>query len=101
MGLFVWLSPRVYLPGLGVDWYGLWQEHAEPVRLEMIEIWHIADFKPYVGSLGGWLEKRAEEYFSKIDGAYYKVHAYTREQALEQLARGSRPDIISFSHGSV
>ncbi|MCR5808384.1 MAG: hypothetical protein K6G56_02355 [Clostridiales bacterium] len=67
----------------------------------MIRIWHIAEIKPYVGSLSSWLSKQAGAYKDRFIGVYFDVRAYTLEDALERLKNGDRPDIISFPEGSL
>lgn len=99
MGLFVYFVPAYAMPRIGVDHYEKWvEQHGEP-PIGMIEIWHVAGFKPYSGSLGSWLERTADKYFSDYIGVYYKVRSLTPDEANELYSRGLCPDVISFPHG--
>ena len=101
MGLFVYYVPSRAMQYIGHDRYEEWvEQHGEPA-VGMIEIWHIVGFKPYSGSLGAWLGKEAESFFSDYIGVYCNVRSVTQEQAQELYSRGLQPDVISFAHGTV
>lgn len=96
--LFVWFSPSLIKDGLMNDVYREWLEYKEEPAVGMIKIWHVVGFKPYVGSLGNWLQKRTDEFKKRFIGVYFEVSSYSVEDAKEQLARGNLPDLISFGN---
>lgn len=101
MGLFIYYTPAYSGPRLYTDHFEEWiEQHGEPA-VGMIEIWHVVKFKPYIGSLGSWLDKAAAKCYSRYIGVYYKVRSVTDEEAASLAERGLKPDVISFSHGSV
>jgi len=73
-------------------------ESAEGYR-GIIDVWHIAGFRPYQGSLGGWLSKRAEKLEKQHDGVYFEVLSMSVEESEMRIARGERPDVFSFPSG--
>lgn len=95
--IYVCVSPRWFSDGLHEDRYRQWLQRDAGRAAVIIDVWHIADFRPYVGSLGNWLKQRAEQYSKGYAGVYFNVSSYSPEDALEQLSRGSRPDVISIS----
>ena len=78
-----------------LDWL---QPKQEPFR-GIIEIWHVAAIRPYLGSLGNWLKKYAAVMEKKHFGVYLNVDSITPEEAEARFAEGERPDMISFPAG--
>ncbi|MCR5610790.1 MAG: hypothetical protein K6F68_03050 [Clostridiales bacterium] len=67
----------------------------------IITVWHIVSFKPYVGSLGIWLNQRAKDFVSSYNNLYFEVKSFSPEDAKAELERGITPDIISFAYGTL
>ena len=63
-------------------------------------MWHVVGARPYVGSIGAWLEKQASEYKKRFIGVYFSVKAYSVEEAAQEMERGILPDILSFPSGA-
>ncbi len=91
------ISPSYIRAWLGRDSYTEWMQIEKEPHVLIINVWHIVGFKPYIGSLGGWLSKRADEFKKQYVGIYFKVASLSPEQAMQQYERGMTPDIISFS----
>lgn len=100
-GFFVYISPKLFKDGLSSDQYREWFLPEKEPETVIVEIWHIAGFKPYTGSLSRWLENKAADFANGYVGVYFNVKAYSPMEAEEQLMRGSRPDIISFPDGAI
>ncbi len=71
---YVLYSPKLYEGGLNGDPYRAWLMHSKEPTVGVIKVWHIVDFKPYVGSLGSWIEKRAKAYSSRFIGILSLIH---------------------------
>lgn len=98
---YIILAPRYFLPKLGTDPIREFYIHREEPTSCIINVWHIVTFKPYVGSLGSWLDSRAQKYSERYIGIYFSVKSYSPEEAESELRRGNRPDIISFAGGTL
>ena len=95
--LFLIFSPGLFKDKLNTDPYREWMQFKREPAVGVIKVWHIVGFKPYVGSLGKWLEDTANACSSGYIGIYFEVSSFTGEEAAEQLSRGVLPDVISFS----
>ena len=95
--LFLILSPAFFKDKLDSDPYSEWLQLERESAVSVIKVWHIVGFKPYAGSLGGWLKDVSESYSKAYFGIYIEVGSYTSEEANERLARGLKPDVISYS----
>ena len=95
--LFLVYSPGFFTGRLDSDPYSEWMQFEREAPVSVITVWHIVGFKPFVGSLGNWLKDTAKAYSADRFGIYIEVSSYTPEEAAEQLERGVRPDVISFS----
>lgn len=99
--VYVVISPNYYSTGLNRDNYReFFIQKAEP-NVGIIKVWHIVKFKPFTGSLGTWLAKRADEYSGQFINLYFDVVSMTPDEAENELKRGESPDIISFARGMV
>jgi hypothetical protein len=95
--LFLVFTPSYFTNLLGRDEYSEWMKTAKEPPVDVIKLWHVGGVRPYSGSLGNWLKQNAERYSKRFTGVYFEVKTYSEEAAIEQLARGNYPDIISFS----
>lgn len=96
---FAVFSPLYYNDRLYNEAYSEWLKGKRERDSQIINVWHVVDFKPYSGSLGGWIEKRARKYFSDHSGVYYEVCSVSPEEAESMLERGMKPDVVSFAWG--
>ena len=85
-------SPKYYGRFLNKDSYRDWMSYKAEPSVGVIEIWHVAGFKPYLGSLGSWLESKAEKYSSRYINVYFSIKTYSPDDARVQLQLGRRPD---------
>ncbi|MBO4384127.1 MAG: hypothetical protein J5854_01740 [Clostridia bacterium] len=92
--------PFAFRAGAGNDPFGDFFAQKREPYVGVVTVWHIVSFKPYVGSLGSWLEARAKEYLSSYNNLYFEIRSYSKEDADAELRRGSAPDILSFAYGS-
>lgn len=92
-------SPRYFGGRLKNEAYSEWIRGKREPGSQILNVWHVVDFKPYSGSLGGWLEKSARKYFSAYNGIYYEVWSVSPDEAESMLARGMKPDVVSFAKG--
>ncbi len=65
----------------------------------IITVWHIVAFKPYSGSVTGWLSKRGAALEKRHYGTFYNVTGMSYEEYVERRARGERADVYSFAAG--
>lgn len=65
----------------------------------VITCWHVVRFKPYIGSMGAWLEKYAKRMEKRHFGVYVEIESITEAEAARRTAAGLFPDIISFPRG--
>lgn len=99
LALFLALTPIWILDGLNVErYYALWQKPA-PTWRGRIEIWHIASFRTYQGSVTNYLQARADAYCRRHAGVHIDVVGMTEKQYADRLARGAFPDAYSFALG--
>ena len=94
---FVFTAPHYFSGKIGTDRStDEFLIKTEPT-VGVIEVWHIAEFKPFIGSLGVWLTKRASEFRSNYVNLYLNVRSLSPDEARLELGRGLVPDIISFA----
>ncbi|MDO4573004.1 MAG: hypothetical protein Q4C13_06510 [Clostridia bacterium] len=94
-------TPPIIRQGLARDPYRDWLTPATPAWRGRIEIWHIAGFKVYQGSVTHYLEERAEAYCQAHAGVHIEIVGMTRGQYEARVARGAFPDAYSFPGGLV
>ena len=97
---FVFVAPQYFAGRIGTDHFRSFFTHRVEPSVGIIKVWHIVSFKPYIGSLGSWLNERAKEYSSGYINVYFSVRSISKEEAEEELKRGELPDVISFSDAS-
>lgn len=95
--VLIWLLPGFYEPKLNKDPYRQWLMHEREPSVGVITVWYISGFRPYVGSVGSWLDKQAKIYASGFIGIHFDVHSYSPEDAASLISNGSIPDIISYT----
>ncbi len=66
-----------------------------------IEIWHVAEFRVYQGSVTDYLQTRADAYCKGHPGVHIDVVGLTPKRYNDRLARGAFPDVYSFPSGLV
>lgn len=71
------------------EWYGV------------IEIWHIAGFRTYQGSVTNFLQDCCDTFSRKHPGVHIEVKGMTPAMYEERAARGLVPDAYSFPAGSL
>lgn len=97
--LFMIRMPRFAEKMMSRNQYREWLEgRNEPFR-GIIKVWHIAGFKPYIGSLGSWLKGNASKIEKKHFGVYFDIESVTVEEAESRMAAGESPDMFSFPFG--
>lgn len=101
MAAFVLFSSGIINKLFDREGYYDWLKTDPEPRVMIIEVWHIVDFMPYIGSIGTWLKSRADEFAKNRIGIHFNFISLNREQARQRLNRGLTPDIISFSSGSM
>jgi len=69
------------------EWYGV------------IEIWHIAGFRTYQGSVTSFLEPCCDEFSRKHPGLHFEVTGMTPAMYEDRIARGLSADAYSFPAG--
>lgn len=97
--LFMFYSPHLFSGRLECDPYSDWLQYKREPAVSVITVWHVVGVRPYVGSLGNWIEKQAQKYTKKYVGIYFSVKAYSLEDAAKEMARGVFPDVMSFPAG--
>ena len=98
---FVVFSPQLVSLLFARDGYGDWFRIQSEPKACIINVWHVVEFKPYMGSIGGWLEKIADKYRKRVNGIHFNVISVSIEDAEVMLKRGLEPDVISFSYGFI
>jgi len=99
LALFLALSPAWILDGLDNDEYRAFWEKPEPAWRGRVEIWHIASFRTYQGSVTNYLQSRADAYCRTHAGVNIDVLGLTEKQYNDRIARGAYPDAYSFAGG--
>ena len=99
--LFLILSPRWIRAGLSRDPGGQVFRREAPEWYGIVDIWHIASFKPYVGSLTSFLAERAAAFEKDHPGIHIRVTGLTEKQFQERIDRGDFPDAYSFAAGTL
>lgn len=101
IALYLLFSPRWILSGLSADPRGALFQNEPPDWYGLVELWHIASFRPYRGSVTTFLEERAVAYGKTHPGVRIKVIGITEKQFAERIARGETPDAYSFASGLI
>lgn len=79
-------------------------EFLEPPKAEWhgrVELWHVAEFRVYQGSVTDYLQARADAYCKRHVGVHIDVVGLTVKRYNDRIARGSFPDAYSFPSGLV
>ena len=97
--LYLVLAPPWIRAGLSKDPVGTVFVQEEPAWYGIIDIWHIASFKPYVGSLTTFLAERAAAFEKDHPGIHIRITGMTEEQFSQRIDRGDFPDAYSFAAG--
>ena len=74
-------------------------ENEAPEWYGVIEIWHIAGFRTYQGSVTNFLQEQCSAFSRKHPGVHFEVTGLTPEMYENRIARGLRPDAYSFPAG--
>ena len=101
LAVFLIVSPPIIKNGLAKDPRRAVFEKDAPGWYGVVELWHIASFKPYQGSATSFLETCATAYNKKHPGVHIKVTGMTEKKFFERTARGERPDAYSFASGFI
>lgn len=97
----VFVLPYFFKSGFENDPFGDFYKLDREPSVGVITVWHIVSFKPYVGSLGTWIEKRAKEFLSAYNNLYFDIRSFSGDEAEAEYLRGVKPDIISFAYGKL
>ncbi len=98
--VYLFAAPHYFIKGIGSDPYREYFMHETEPTSAIIKVWHIVKFKPFSGSLGGWLKERAKSFSKRYVNVYFDVVSMSEDEAEEQLLRGETPDVISFACGT-
>lgn len=79
--------------------YLQWLRPEEEPYTGVLRVWHIVGFKPYIGSLSGWLSACASQVEDEHFGIFFQIEAMTVEEYAQRTARGERADLYSFPLG--
>lgn len=101
MVLFILFSPKVLTEGAKQRFVDTRFVRKEPLYRGTITLYHIVRFKPYVGSLSNWLQKRADEFEKKNRGTNIVVEGMSEETFFERIEHGRLADAYSFFSGSL
>lgn len=99
IALFIIYLPRYASDDLHRNRFNEWLMHEDEAFSGSITIWHIVEFKPYVGSLGNLLKGAAGVIEKKHFGVYVNVEAISVEEAKRRMTDGRYPDAFSFPAG--
>ena len=97
--LFLIFSPRPLQKALERDPMLELFENETPDWYGVIEIWHIASFRTYQGSVTNFLQERCNAFSRTHEGVHFEVTGLTPAMFEERMARGLRPDAYSFAPG--
>lgn len=97
--LFMALLPKYVLPGKKSPGLLDWLEPGEEAFRGEVAVWHVVRFKPYKGSVSTVLKVAARIVEKRHFGVYLNVESMSEKEAGERIARGERPDILSFPPG--
>ena len=96
---FLALSPPWILDGLARGEYRAYWARPVTQWHGKIELWHVAGFRAYQGSVTTYLEARADAYCKRHPGVHIEVTGLTPERFHDRMARGVFPDAYSFPSG--
>lgn len=97
--LFLVLAPRPLLSALREDPMAHLFEVKQPEWHGVIELWHIADFRTYQGSVTKFLRERCDRFAAAHPGVHIEVKGLTTKMYLDRVGRGAFPDAYSFPAG--
>jgi len=99
LALFLALTPIWIYNGLQVErYFALWHKQ-DPAWRGRFEMWHVASFRTYQGSVTDYLQSRADAYCRRHAGVNIDVVGMTEQQYQDRIARGAFPDAYSFVGG--
>lgn len=97
--VYLLVVPNIIKDQIGRDPYREWMQPDESEYKGVITVWHIVEFKPYLGSVTTWLKGRAKRIEDADFGVYIDVLGMTAEEYAERVKSGERADIYSFPAG--
>ncbi len=98
---FLILSPAFIASGLGKSIYEVKEERRQTRYEGHIELWHVVSFKTPSSSGYSFVTGRMRALERQLPYVYIDVHGMTAEEASERLAKGERPDVISYPMGFI
>lgn len=99
--LFVLYLPKYVGDDLHRNRFTEWLMHGEEPFSGKITIWHVVEFRPYLGSVGSFLKDAARTVEKQHFGVYLNVESITLEEAKARLSNAEFPDVLSFPAGFV
>ncbi|MEG1525597.1 MAG: hypothetical protein RRZ24_09455 [Clostridia bacterium] len=99
--LFLMLSPGWLVPNLAHNVYLDFWTKPVPSWHGRIEIWHIAEFRTYQGSVTDFLQQRADVYCKRHPGVHIDVIGLTVKRYNDRITRGAFADAYSFPSGLI
>ena len=97
--LFLLLAPKPLLRALSDDPMARLFEPEQPDWYGVIEVWHIASFKPFQGSGTKFLREQCQRFQKRHPGVHIEVIGLTPDMFAARIARGAFPDAYSFPAG--
>lgn len=99
LAAFLLVTPRFVSSKLGVDEYRAFHTKPAPAWKGRLEIWHVATFRTYQGSVTSYLQSRADAYCRTRAGIDIDVVGLTEKKLNDRLLRGAYPSAYSFQTG--
>lgn len=99
--LFVLFLPDYVDDKIAQNPFEQWLEHKKEHFSGIITVWHVVEFKPYVGSLGNVIKNAADSIEKNHFKVYLDVTALSSDDAAQLIQKGEFPDVISFPKGFV
>lgn len=97
--VYLLVVPNMIRDQIGRDPYSEWMQPDESEYKGVITVWHIVEFKPYLGSITTWLKERAKKIEDADFGVYIDVLGMTTDEYAERVQNGERADVYSFPAG--
>ncbi len=95
------LSPSFLMQGIHKNVYTLWEQQQQEKYTGNLSLWHIVSFKTGGETGVSYLKSRIRAFEKNNPYVFIDLKAFTIDEALQAMASGDFPDILSFPLGFI
>lgn len=95
LAVFLFCAPAAIAHGVHMNIYTIRKDVKAAKYQGTIEMWHVVSFKTHGASGVGYLKARASSFEKSNSYVYISVKGMTADEAMQRIAKGELPDVLS------